>query len=81
MRDRYRIKQYKNHFDTETNLVIETNSFIILLQAYRVLKLDKKYLRPTLLRGVIFKIQPLRNPPFFNNMICVQISKVLLKGM
>ena len=34
-----------------------------------------------LLRGVIFKIQPLRNPSIFNNMICVPISKVLLKGM
>ena len=33
------------------------------------------------LRGVIFKIQPLRNPSIFNNMICVPISKVLLKGM
>ena len=33
------------------------------------------------LRGVIFKIQPLRNPSIFNNMICVLISKVLLMGM
>ena len=33
------------------------------------------------LRGVIFKIQPLRNPTIFNNMICVLISKVLLMGM
>ena len=30
---------------------------------------------------MIFKIQPLRNPSIFNNMICVPISKVLLKGM
>ena len=36
---------------------------------------------PKLLRGVIFKIQPLRNPSIFNNKICVPISKVLLKGM
>ena len=33
------------------------------------------------LRGVIFKIQPLRNPSIFKNMICVLISKVLLMGM
>ena len=33
------------------------------------------------LRGVIFKIQPLRNPSIFDNMICVPISKVLPKGM
>ena len=30
---------------------------------------------------MIFKIQPLRNPSIFNNIICVLISKVLLMGM
>ena len=33
------------------------------------------------LRGLIFKIQPFRNPSIFDNIICVPISKVLPKGM
>ena len=46
------------------------------------IKFQKKYFfgYHEALRGVIFKIQPLRNPSIFNNMICVPISKVLLKG-
>ena len=34
-----------------------------------------------ILRGVIIKIQPLRNTSIFNNIICVPISKVLPEGM
>ena len=51
--------------------------------ALKLRKLKKKHTTPShaAIRGVILKIQPLRNPSIFNNMICVPISKVPPMGM